>query len=509
MNRFRLLFITPPYHEYNLADEKVYVVEPIQFEVLASLIDRKKYDVRVIDQRLDRRPGVVQAALREYQPHMVGVSSWTMHVTSVRKLCAEVKAYDPSIVTMVGGHHAGIAPSDFADRNVDFVVMGEAYVSFRDLLDRVFDGSRDFSGLNGVAYRDNDEFHSNGTGIVRRSFELDSLPFPDRSILGPYRHRYYHLWWKPVASLRTGMGCPSRCGFCNLWRPNLGKYLTWSPEYVIEQLRQLEEPYVLFVDDHFFGDIKRAHEIGEKILEAGIKKEYCLYSRSDAIARHPELVALWARVGLKRVRMGLESYSDTQLDGLTKCNSVENNDTAISILKKHGVFTEGLFMIGLDYTEKEFGELAHYIKSRKIEVPNITVYTPMPGTTEYEEVKSRLLYQDSEYFDFQHATLTTRLDLKTFCRLYGKLLLNVQRPPQEQVQLIGMRRFIQRMPSFWSYFFSVRGSHRHYRRPPHKDQLRPTLPWHDRAAKPAASEAPSTPLIQLRKPSAPDQTAKS
>lgn len=36
MDRFRILLVTPPYHDYNLADEKVYVVEPIQFEVLCG-----------------------------------------------------------------------------------------------------------------------------------------------------------------------------------------------------------------------------------------------------------------------------------------------------------------------------------------------------------------------------------------------------------------------------------------------------------------------------------------
>jgi radical SAM superfamily enzyme YgiQ (UPF0313 family) len=262
-----------------------------------------------------------------------------------------------------------------------------------------------------------------------------------------------------------------------LWRPNRGKYLTWDPEYVVDYLRGIDEPYVLFVDDHFFGDARRAYEIGERILVSGIRKHYCLYSRSDAIAKDPQLVKLWAAAGLKRVRMGLESYSNEQLDSLTKCNSVENNDRAIEILKQYKVFTEGLFMVGLDYGEKEFEALAEYIRSRKIEVPNITVYTPMPGTVEFEQRKKDLQFAESEYFDFQHATLKTRLDLKTFCHQYGRLLLKAQRPPQEQIRLIGLPLFLRRMPSFWRYFYSVYTSHRHYRKPPHREPDAPLLPW--------------------------------
>ena len=489
MNRFRLLFVTPPYHPYNLADEKTYVVEPIQFEVLASLLDETKFDVQLLDLRLERRNplGALKRMLQGFRPNAVGFTSWTMHVASVRRYLAHVKQFDASIVTMVGGHHAGITPSDFADPNIDYIMMGESYLSFRQLMERLQTGIRDVSDLDGMAYRSGDEFISTGPSVISRQFDLNQLPFPNRNILGKYKKRYYHLWWKPIASLRTGMGCPSRCGFCNLWRPNRGKYLTWSPDYVIEYLQRLEEKYVLFVDDHFFGDVRRAYAIGEAIQKAGIKKQYCLYSRSDAIAKHPELVELWAKIGLKRVRMGLESYSDVELDGLTKCNSVENNDTAIQTLKKHGVYTEGLFMVGLDYKAKEFNELAEYIRSRKIEVPNITVYTPMPGTEEFSRTRDQMLFTDSEYFDFQHMVLPTKLDRKTFCHLYGRLLLKAQRPPLEQIGLIGLPRFLQRMPSFWRYFFSVYSSHRHYRRPPHEEKLQPTLAWRQPKGRTGAS----------------------
>ena len=494
MDKFRILLVTPPYHPYNLADEKVYVVEPIQFEVLASLVDRSRVEIRVVDLRLDRGRGVFQRALADFRPHLLGMTAWTMHVATVRRLFREAKRLDPTIYTAVGGHHTGIAPADFADENTDFVVMSEAYGCFAGLVERLAQHGEDMSDLPGIAYRKDGAFHSNGQGIVTRQFDLDRLPFPDRTVVSSDLPRYYHLWWKPIASLRTGMGCPSRCSFCNLWRPNLGKYLTWSPEYVVDYLKTIEQRYVLFVDDHFFGDVRRAHEIGERILAAGIRKQYCLYSRSDAIAEHPELVELWARIGLKRVRMGLESYSDAQLDSLTKCNSVETNDRAIEMLQRHGIFTEGLFMVGLDYGPKEFAALGEYIRSRKVEVPNITVYTPMPGTTEYEQVKDKLIYRDSEYFDFQHATLPTRLDLPAFCRTYGKLLLSVQRPPAEQIRLIGLPLFLRRMPAFWRYFAAVSRSHRHYRTAPHADSLPSLLPWHE--AKPAVRrDSPARPSV--------------
>src|ERR1700733_1583395 len=130
MERFRLLLVTPPYHDYNLADEKTYIVEPIQFEVLSSLLDPKKFEVRLLDMRIEQRHAAFTETIKGFRPDAVGMSSWTMHVSSVRRCMAQVKQFDSRITTLVGGHHAGIAPADFADENIDYVMMGEGYQSF-------------------------------------------------------------------------------------------------------------------------------------------------------------------------------------------------------------------------------------------------------------------------------------------------------------------------------------------------------------------------------------------
>ena len=41
-------------------------------------------------------------------------------------------------------------------------------------------------------------------------------------------------------------------------------------------------------------------------------------------------------------------------------------------------------------------------------------------------------------------------------------MFRVQRPPLEQIKLIGFFPFLQRMPNFWKYFWSLRNSYKHY-----------------------------------------------
>jgi hopanoid C-3 methylase len=488
MSKLRILFCTAPYHSYNLADEKVYVVEPLQFEVLSSLLDKELFDVQCLDLRLERRRGSLRRKLASFRPHVLGMTSWTMHVDLTKEAFRIAKAQDPAIITMVGGEHTRIAPWDFATPETDFIVMGEGYQTFSALMNSVREGSDGYRELDGVAFQKDGAFHSNGQAIVPTHFDLDRLPFPDRQITAPYHGRYYHLWWKPIVTIRTAMGCPSRCSFCNLWKVNLGKYLQWSPEYIVDQLSRLDAHYVLIVDDHFFGDIRRAYAIGNAILKSGIRKEYCLYSRADAISHHPEIVELWSHIGLKRVRMGLESFSDRTLDTMHKCQSVEHNDTAIRVLKRYGVLTEGLFQVGLDFSARDFEEMLHYIRSRQIEVSNITISTPMPGTDDYALHARDILYRTAEYYDFQHAVLPTRLDLKTYCREYSNLMFRAQLPPREQIRLIGLKTFLLKMPNFWRYFWSLRTSYKHYgtpqRRSPERDSYSSqpsSLPWIERS----------------------------
>src|SRR4028119_1763525 len=114
MKKLRILFCTPPYHPYYLADEKVYVVEPLQFEVLSSLLDKERFEIDVLDLRLDRHKGALDKKLASFRPELFGMSSWTLHVNLVKEAIRKVKAFDSNIITMVGGEHTRIAPVDFA-----------------------------------------------------------------------------------------------------------------------------------------------------------------------------------------------------------------------------------------------------------------------------------------------------------------------------------------------------------------------------------------------------------
>ena len=82
---------------------------------------------------------------------------------------------------------------------------------------------------------------------------------------------------------------------------------------------------------------------------------------------------------------------------------------------------------------------------------------------EYTINKEQIIYNEPEYFDFQHAVMETTVDIKTFCHEYSMLMIRAQRPPQEQIRLMGLGKFVTKMPNFWRYFWSLRTSYKHYK----------------------------------------------
>jgi hypothetical protein len=86
----------------------------------------------------------------------------------------------------------------------------------------------------------------------------------------------------------------------------------------------------------------------------------------------------------------------------------------------------------------------------------------MPGTPDFSAHANEIIYKEPEYYDFQHAIMPTRMPIKSFCKEYSNLMIRAQRPPLEQIRIIGIANYLLRMPNFLRYFYSLRTSYKHY-----------------------------------------------
>ncbi|NVM57375.1 MAG: cobalamin B12-binding domain-containing protein, partial [Desulfobacterales bacterium] len=342
----KILLIEPAKAPSTIGGEDVFLYEPLALEYVAAGV-AKDHDVRILDLRLGK---ALPDVLTDFRPDVVGITSYTVHVNPVRRLFEQIKRWNPQVLTVVGGHHATVVPEDFFSPFIDLIVIGEGVLAFREIITRFERGGK-FDGIPGIAFAKGDSFVRTDPQAV---VDLDAFPFPDRRLTAKYRKHYYSEWMKPLASIRTSKGCPYRCKFCALWKLTGGRYLRRKPEKVVEELADLDEEFVFFADDESLVDSRRMKKLATLIRDAGIRKQYFLYGRSDTIARNPELLEMWRDIGLERVFVGLEFFRDKDLNDIRKGSTLSDNEKAVEILQDLGIEIYASFIVRPEFNKADF-----------------------------------------------------------------------------------------------------------------------------------------------------------
>jgi len=141
-------------------------------------------------------------------------------------------------------------------------------------------------------------------------------------------------------------------------------------------------------------------------------------------AKHPDLLKVWAEIGLKRVFVGLEFFRDEDLDYVKKGSTTKNNTEAVRILQSLDVDIFPAFIIRPEWDGEDFRQFSEYCLDLGFNFIGFSVLTPLPGTDLYEETKDSFIVHNYDYFDFVHTILPTKMPIREFYRelfsLYGR-----------------------------------------------------------------------------------------
>jgi len=410
----KVLLLQPP--SGSPFSDKVFLHEPLALEYLAAGIKMDHHEVRLHDARLDPD---VDSVIASFVPDIVGLTGYTIQLPVICSLADRIKTIRPEAFVVVGGHHATVRPHDFNRDSIDLVVMGEGVTTLREVLRAIQEGNS-VDGIPGLAIP-GPEMHLTAP---RPYTPLDDLPMPDRSLTRGYRHHYFSEWLKPLASVRTSLGCTARCSFCALWEITGGKYLRRTPEHVVEELKTIEEKNVFFCDDESMCDIRRMDRLADCIREAGIRKRYFLYARGDTITRNPDVFSKWKDIGLHLVFVGMETFCQDRLDRMDKGLLIDDQEKAAQILGDLGIIMYASFIVDPDFKREDFAALKAYIRRLKLRHASYSILTPLPGTGLFRDMEGRMLPYQPDLFDFLHTTLPTRLPLREFYSLFADLYQN-------------------------------------------------------------------------------------
>ena len=324
--------------------------------------------------------------LEEYKPDLFAISSVTQNYNYVFEYAKAGK--ERGIPVILGGMHITALPTSLAP-NVDIGVIGEGEETFVELVNILLkhgEFNKDIlKTVKGIVYRDNGRFVITPDRPPIPSF--DDIPHPKRSLIG-YEKRDY---------IFTARGCQYKCVFCICAR-HWGNIRYMSVDRVVEELGELIEngvEIIRFNDDNFVGNKERLRKLAERIIEKGYHKRarFSCWARSNNITE--EVVQLLKSMNFVAVVMGLESGSEKVLRYLKGNVTVEDNWTAIELLKDAGIQASGDFIIGAPQeTEQEMMETYDFIRKSRIDFVTINVFSPLPGTPVWETAKEKNLVSD-------------------------------------------------------------------------------------------------------------------
>jgi radical SAM superfamily enzyme YgiQ (UPF0313 family) len=195
-------------------------------------------------------------------------------------------------------------------------------------------------------------------------------------------------------------------------------YQSRSAESIVDELENIKERDVFFADCDAIFDSQKMYILADLIKKRRIRKRYLFYARSDSIIKHSYLLKIWKEIGLQLVNVGFESYRIEELKKINKEITPSQNELAAKILNSLGIDLYAYFMAFQNYDINDFKELQKYTKKINADFCFFTVFTPIPHTQLFEQMKDEIIIHDFDFFDYTHTYLNTKLPLKKFyCEL--------------------------------------------------------------------------------------------
>ncbi len=315
-----------------------------------------------------------------------------------------------NIPLVVGGYTATEKVEElFADcPKIDIIVRGEGEESIQEILKGLA-----LENILGISYRKDGKIIHNAH---RPLPDVDSIAAPDRSL----RRSEYHLMLNGINvtklrfdSVLSARGCPNNCKFCTFSLNPLGQkrnYAQRNVRSVVDEIEGLSASAILFSDDNFFANPKRAEEICDLLIARKIKKRFIAQARLE-ISRYPTLMEKMVKAGFKALLIGRESPHDRILKQLNKGFDSETIRKSFAVLKKYPIYYHGYFIYGnIGETEEEMLYISQFAK--EIGVDSITFnklriekFSPLRELAEktpgYHITDTGALYSDT----FSHAAL--------------------------------------------------------------------------------------------------------
>lgn len=367
----KVLFVNPRVRE---EDEPRHV--PYGIALLAAIAIERGHLVQVYDENAWRPgPAVLTQVFQADDWDVIALGGITTSYNSIKQIVPLARQCCPNAVIVLGGGVLTSLPREMMTwlPDVDVGVIGEAFVTWPELLGAVDQGKRDFLNINGLILR-------NDKGLAftpQRDLihDLDSLPYPAWDLF-PLEDVYFpnsQTLYSEEGMLATrrldinaSYGCSMICRYCyHLGIAGDMRYETdangevevafdkpgsytrtiryHSPEYIVRMVKHMYDTYrinfVVFLDENlmtmdrfskgtWLREICRLwHENGltPRMHEDGTWEGVYWSGTSHATLCNPEILKIMREAGCSHLVYGYESFAAHVLKTIGKGATPANN----------------------------------------------------------------------------------------------------------------------------------------------------------------------------------------
>lgn len=482
----KVIFINPLVRE---EDDPRHV--PYGMALLAALAMREGHQVQVYDMNAWRLgDGVLQQVLEADDWDVIACGGISTTYGCVKRICQFAETHAPRALMVVGGGLLTAMPRDIMKLipQIDIGVIGEAFMTFNEILGRIDAGVLDASAVEGIIYRDAaGALHlTPARGLLH---DLDSLPHPAYHLF-PLEEVYFGKNSQALFSeegmlarrrldINASYGCSLVCKFCfHLGISGDMKYVTneqgetdvlfdapathsrsiryHSPRYVVDLVKHNYQTYnidfVGFLDENLmtmntFSRNTWLAEICRLWIEEGLQPtcardgvehdENCRgvhwSGTSHATLCNPQILRTMRQAGCSHLVYGYESFSKQILKRLGKGSTPDTNLKSFAWTLEAGIRPIPNQIIG--FPTEDFDSLRDSMKAweRLGIVVKPFFATPYPGSEWFHVYRDRILDQydgdmDAFLLDLGDATRVTANICHNFnaVELYGlrELMMN-------------------------------------------------------------------------------------
>jgi radical SAM superfamily enzyme YgiQ (UPF0313 family) len=359
--------------------------------ILATIMKKLKFDVHVL----------FMTEKEIYKKNMTADLVAISTITSTAKAAYRIAQFykNKGIPIIMGGPHVTFCEEE-SMQYADYCIRGEGEVALPALISALKSG-KGLAKVPGLIFKANDKIIKNAPAPPIQ--DLDTLPFPDLSLVEYGLHKYRRSPLKrKIVPVQTSRGCPFDCTFCSVTGMFGKKYRFRSPENVIQEIKRYnpKRHHIFFYDDNFSANRKRTKELLQKMIDLKLGFKWSTQVRTD-IAKDQELLKLMKQAGCCVLYIGFESCDEKALAEMHKSQTVRDMIWAIKEIKKYNIYIHGMFVFGFDAdTISSINSTINFAISQPIDSAQFMILTPLPGTEFYNKLLKEKRIIDFNWSDY-------------------------------------------------------------------------------------------------------------